>query len=175
MLRLSAPLTISSLIVLAATLGAPLAAAQPKEQPKEQTGEQTGVARQATISPEQVKALVQDAVTLISRDGLDKARQVFHQSGAFRHDDIYVNVIDMDGVWRVYPPQPGGEGKSVLGVQDADGKFLVQDIIALAKKNGEGWISYRWLNPETKKIQLKQSFVKRVPGKDLVVYVGIYR
>ncbi len=132
-------------------------------------------ARPQSLSPDQAKALVQDAVALINREGLDKARAEFHKIGPYRHDDIYVNVVDFGGIWQVYPPQPGGEGKSVLGVQDAEGKFLVQEIVALAKKQGEGWVNYTWQNPQTKKIQPKLSFVKRVPDRDLVVYVGIYR
>lgn len=122
-----------------------------------------------------VKALTVKAADLIAKDGLAKAHDVFTAEGDYKYGEIYVNVIDFDGVWKVYPPKPAGEGRSVLGVQDADGKYLVQDIIKLAKEKGEGWIEYRWQNPSTNKIQPKVTYVKRVPGQDLVAYVGLYK
>jgi cytochrome c len=84
-------------------------------------------------------------------------------------------VIDTAGTWLVYPPMPANEGRSVLQVRDATGKFLVQDIIKTASEQGEGWVEYRWMNPETKQVGPKVSYVKRVTGTELIVYVGIYK
>lgn len=124
---------------------------------------------------EQVKALTQEAATLLQGRDLDAARRAFHAEGPYRFGEIYVNVIDGNGTWLVYPPNPKHEGKSVLNVRDADGKLLVQDIVAVARGQGEGWVEYRWLNPVSNRIEPKVSYVKAVPGKDMVVYVGMYR
>lgn len=126
-------------------------------------------------SQEQVKALTLKAADLVAKQGLVKAHELFESDGEFKFGEIYVNVIDFDGVWKIYPPKPAGEGRSVLSVQDADGKFVVQEIIKVAKETGEGWTEYRWQNPATNKIQPKISYVKRVPGQDLAVYIGIYK
>jgi signal transduction histidine kinase len=130
---------------------------------------------QGQSTQDDAKALVLKAVDLIAAKGLDGASPALHQVGEFRHDDLYVNVINTAGLWLVYPPGPSGEGHSVLQVQDATGKFLVQDIIKTAGAQGEGWVEYRWMNPATKQIGPKVSFVKRVPGTDLIVYAGIYK
>lgn len=126
-------------------------------------------------SGDQVKGLTLDAARLLQTRDLEQARRTFHADGPFRFGEIYVNVIDGNGTWLVYPPNPKHEGKSVLNVRDADGKLLVQDIIRTARDKGEGWVEYRWLNPVSNRIEPKLTYVKQVPGKDMVVYVGMYR
>ena len=42
-----------------------------------------------------------------------------------------------------------------------------------AKKDGEGWVDYKWPNPTTKKVEGKSSYVKKVG--DLIIGVGIYK
>ncbi len=124
---------------------------------------------------DQVRDLTLEAATLLQNRDLEQARRTFHGDGPFRFGEIYVNVIDGNGTWLVYPPNPKHEGKSVLNVRDADGKLLVQDIIRTARDKGEGWVEYRWLNPVSNRIEPKLTYVKQVPGKDMIVYVGMYR
>jgi cytochrome c len=127
------------------------------------------------FTADDAKVLTLKAVALIQEKGLDTARVILDAPGEFKHDEAYVNVIDTTGTWRVYPPMPAGEGRSVLDVKDATGKYIVRDIIKTASEQGEGWIEYRWLNPETKEIGPKVTFLKRVPGTDLIAYVGVYK
>lgn len=133
------------------------------------------MAQDAKPTQDEVKALTLKAAEVIAAKGLDEATKAFNADGEFKHGEIYVNVIDMAGIWKVYPPRPAGVGQSVINVKDPDGKFLVQEIIAVAKEPGEGWVEYRWLNPATNKIAPKVTFVKRVPGQDLIAYVGVYK
>ena len=130
---------------------------------------------QDKIDPLMVRALTLKAVTLLADEGVEAARSRFHAQGEFRFGEIYVNVIDLNGAWVIYPPAPKNEGKSVLNVTDSDGKLLVKEIIKVAEDQGEGWVEYRWLNPASNRIEPKLTFVKRVPGKDLIAYVGLYR
>ena len=123
---------------------------------------------------EEVQAVTEKAAALIVEKGLDDAGKAFNADGEFKHGEIYVNVIDYDGVWKVYPPRPAGVGQNVMNVKDPDGIFIVQEILKIAKDKGEGWVNYRWMNPASNKIEPKITFAKKVPGKDLVAYVGIY-
>ena len=69
-------------------------------------------------------------------------------------------------------------GRIEARAQDGDPRkslYRAADIIELAKTKGEGWTQYRWTNPETKKIAEKVTFVKAVPERGAVVYVGIYK
>ncbi|MCA1909832.1 MAG: cache domain-containing protein [Magnetospirillum sp.] len=126
-------------------------------------------------TPLQVREITLRAAALVADRGVDEARRAFHGAGDFRFGEIYVNVIDRNGAWVIYPPAPKNEGKSVLNVTDSDGKLLVKEIIKVAEEQGEGWVEYRWLNPASNRIEPKLTFVKRVPGKDLIAYVGLYR
>lgn len=123
---------------------------------------------------EQVRAIALKAVDLIAAKGLDTAAAAFNRDGEFRHGALYVTVIDFAGVWKVYPPRPAGVGISVINVKDPDGRDIVRDILSVARDAGEGWVEYRWLNPASNRIEPKTTFVKRVPGQDLVAYVGLY-
>ncbi len=136
-----------------------------------------GAAQAQTAKPTQddVKALTLKAADLIAAKGLDAAAAVFNTEGEFKFGEIYVNVIDFTGTWKVYPPRPAGVGQSVINVKDPDGRFIVQDVLAVAKDKGEGWVEYRWLNPASNKIEPKITYVKRVPNQDLVAYVGVYK
>ncbi|MTJ84308.1 MAG: chemotaxis protein [Telmatospirillum sp.] len=115
------------------------------------------------------------AAAFVKEKGVDAAKEAFHADGEFKHGEIYVNVISEQGVWLIYPPKPAGEGQNVSEIKDVDGKFLVKDIIALAKSKGEGWTEYRWMNPTTNQIASKVSYVKAVPERGAIVYVGIYK
>jgi len=130
---------------------------------------------QDKVDPLMVRALTLKAATVLADEGVEAARRHFHAQGEFRFGEIYVNVIDLNGAWVIYPPAPKNEGKSVLNVIDSDGKLLVKEIIKVAEDQGEGWVEYRWLNPASNRIEPKLTFVKRVPGKDLIAYVGLYR
>ncbi|PWC54514.1 cache domain-containing protein [Azospirillum sp. TSO22-1] len=121
------------------------------------------------------KAITLKAADLLAAQGLDDAAKAFNADGEFKRGEIYVNVIDLDGVWRVYPPKPAGVGQNMSQVKDADGVFIIQEILKVAKDKGEGWVEYRWKNPASEKIEPKVTYVKKVAGKDLVAYVGIYK
>jgi cytochrome c len=124
---------------------------------------------------EQIKALTIKAAGLVAASGVEKAREAFHRDGEFRFGEVYVNVIDVNGTWLIYPPNPRNEGKSVLNVRDSNGKLLVQEIIQVARDKGEGWVEYHWLNPASNRIEPKITYVKNVPDKGVIAYIGLYK
>lgn len=127
---------------------------------------------------EDARILTLKASTLIEKIGIERARDQLHNiNGEYRQGakgELYVSVIDWNGVWLAYPPKPAGVGRCVLNAKDPDGKYLVKDMIALAKNKGEGWVEYRWKNPKSGKIEPKSAYVKRVPGLDMYVSAGVY-
>lgn len=125
--------------------------------------------------PDQVRALTLRAAEMVAAQGVDSVRKLFHTPGEFRYGEIYVVVIDENGTWLVYPPNPRNEGKSVLNVTDADGVLVVREILKVAREKGEGWVDYRWLNPANNRIERKSSYVKRIQERGAVAYVGFYR
>jgi signal transduction histidine kinase len=132
-------------------------------------------AQSKKLSQDEVKALTVKAAELVAAKGLDEAEKAFAAEGEFRQGEIYVNVIDLSGNWVIYPPKPENKGKSILNFVDEDGKYLGQEILKTGKEKGEGWTEYRWKNPATNTIQPKVTYVKKVPGKDYIAYIGIYK
>lgn len=121
-----------------------------------------------------VRQIAVKAAALVKDDGIEAARKAFDTDGEFKHGEIYVNVVSDNGIRLIYPPAPAGENIDVIDAQDVDGKYLIKDILDLAKTKGEGWTTYRWTNPTTKKLAEKTTYVKSVPERGCVVYVGIY-
>jgi signal transduction histidine kinase len=127
----------------------------------------------AEPTPAEVRELTLRAVDLIEERGLDAAREAFNREGDYRFGELSVNVVDFKGIRLIYPPRPSGIGLSALDHKDADGRALVQEIIAVARDKGEGWVQYRRLDPQSNRIEPRIGFVKRIPGRELAAYVGV--
>ncbi len=63
-------------------------------------------------------------------------------------------------------------GVNRWGVKDPDGKYLLQEMINVAKTKGSGWVNYKYPNPKNGKIEGKTSYVEFMDG--WVVGCGIY-
>jgi cytochrome c len=124
---------------------------------------------------DEVTALTRKAAAVIETEGVDAAREIFNKDGEFKFGEIYVNLIDFKGTWVIYPPRPANVGLNVFNLKDADGRFLIQDIIKAARENDEGWVEYRWINPVSNKVELKLTYVKRIADKDIAASIGIYK
>ena len=63
----------------------------------------------------------------------------------------------------------------IWDIKDQDGKFIVQDMVAITKEKGGGWIDYRWINPVTKNFEEKSAYFERLGGTaDYFVACGVY-
>jgi TRAP-type uncharacterized transport system substrate-binding protein len=121
-------------------------------------------------------AMTQRAQAKFRKDGLEATyRAINGGSKEFNDRDLYVFSIGFTGIEYANGQVPTLVGKNVLDIKDQDGKFVVQDMIALVKQAGHGWINYRWLNPVTKTIEDKSAYVERVGITDSLVGVGIYK
>ena len=120
-------------------------------------------------------AMVKRVQTKVKRDGLDETlRAINGGSKDFNDRDLYAFVVDFTGVNHADAQTPAVRGKNLYDLRDQDGKFIVQDMIAVAKDAGHGWLDYRWLNPATKTIEDKSTYVERM-GPNHFVGVGIYK
>jgi len=98
-------------------------------------------------------------------------------SGAkeFNDRDLYVFIVDFNGRNHANAVTPAIQGKDIWDIKDQDGKFIVQEMVAVAKDVGRGWFDYRWVNPNTKTIEDKSAYVERLGASDNFVAVGIYK
>jgi signal transduction histidine kinase len=97
----------------------------------------------------------------------DKADPAFHDR------DLYPFIYDLKGVNVAHGARPALVGKNLISLKDQNGVYLIQEMIALAKGPGSGWVDYKWPNPITDKIEDKSSYVEKMG--DYFVGVGVYR
>lgn len=132
------------------------------------------IANAATL--DEAKAMAQNAAAFAKASGKDKAAAEFNNpAGQFKKGDLYIVFIDFNGVVLAHGGSPALTGKSLLESKDpVTGKLFVQEQIEVAKK-GAGWSVYNWMNPATKQVQAKKSWVQRVEGMDAFVVCGIFQ
>ena len=122
-----------------------------------------------------VTDLVGLAVAKFQEKGKDytiKLLNTFH--GPLRKGDLYVFAFDLDGTNLSHPIREDMRGKSSWDMKDAKGKLFVQDFVRIAKNDGQGWIEYWWQKPGDPNPTLKRSFIKRIPGENILVGVGYH-
>lgn len=119
-------------------------------------------------------AMVKKAVAHIKENGKDKAFTDFNNpTGNFAKGELYIFVSDMQGKMVSHGANSKLIGKNLMDLKDADGKLFVKEYTDLAKAKGNGWVDYKWVNPSTKAIDNKSTYVEKID--DLIVGAGIYK
>jgi len=113
-------------------------------------------------TPEQAKSLVAEAVAYLKAKGPDEATKAFQDpKGSFRRGELYVFVFDTDGRYVASGANPKLAGSNAAELKDAEGKPIVQAMIAETKDKANAVIDYVWLNRQTNKVEHKHSYVTR--------------
>ena len=119
-------------------------------------------------------ALVKKTVVFLKENGQEKAfAEINKQEGTFRNKDLYIFVNDLNGHLLAHGANPKMVGKDMIELRDADGKPFIKAFNEVAKTKGAGWVDYKWVNPVTKVIEQKSTYVER--AGDLLVGCGIYK
>lgn len=117
------------------------------------------------------KALLTAAHSELAAKGMDGAVREFNAGGKWRGGKAYVVVVDFKGNMLAHADNAKIVGKNMFEVRDAGGQAFIQEVIKRVQANGEAQIEFRWVNPQTKKIDNGRLMAKRVPGQD--AYVGV--
>lgn len=125
-------------------------------------------AGQAT--PEEAKVMATKAADYLKSVGPDKALPEFNAKDGPWHDrDLYVVVMNSQGVLLVNSTNPGLVGKLLIDLKDVDGKAFEREIVAI---KDTGWVNFKWQNPLTKAVEPKAQYEVRVG--DYLVGVGAF-
>jgi len=159
--------------------GAPLWSSTYVEAARTPSGRRLLVGRSLVENPIEnvfVVQQVQQAAALISQQGRKAFGALRDRQGRFVFRDVYVFVLDANGVELVNPFFPALEGRNLIGLQDAEGKEVIRDELLLALRQGSGWTAALWPDPSSGKPRRKVSYVTRVTtpeGETLVVGAGV--
>jgi polar amino acid transport system substrate-binding protein len=88
-----------------------------------------------------------------------------------KNPDLYVFVFDMNTTVIANPGNPDLVGKNMQGKGDLNGKKFRDELIAKAKKEGSGWVSYIYSSPSMNGIYKKEAFGMIITGSDGNQYV----
>ncbi|MGZ3577758.1 MAG: cache domain-containing protein [Syntrophales bacterium] len=122
----------------------------------------------------EAKGMLDKAVAYYKANGKDKAFAAFDdQKGQFVKEDLYIYVLDPNGVVVSHGANAALIGKNLIDLKDSDGKKFVKAIIDDAKAKGKGTMDYKWTNPTSKKVEAKSVYFEKVG--DLVVVCGFYK
>jgi signal transduction histidine kinase len=136
----------------------------------------------ALITPSQSAELGtrDEAVAMVKRlqekfkkDGSDATfKAITQQAAEFQDRDLYVFVYDMNGINVAHGANSALVGENRINLRDQQGKFLIRELISVAKNFGSGWIDYCWSNPVS--VEDKSGYVERL-GDNYIVGVSVFR
>lgn len=128
--------------------------------------------RQGTT--DEAMGLAEKAHALLQRVGFEAASAVLHdKQGGYVDRDLYVFVFDRDGVYRVMGADINKVGTSLFDAQGVDAQQLLEDAWERADQGG-GWVEYTIVNPVTRDVRGKASYILPLDGQ-LLVGCGAYR
>ncbi len=87
----------------------------------------------------------------------------------------YFFMFNQDGVTVLNADRPSMETQDSSGLRDIDGKFVVKDMLDLAKSHDSGFYTYRWTKPGTKGADHEKiTYVKNFKPFNWIICAGFY-
>ncbi len=123
---------------------------------------------------EDAKKWVEKAVSFYRASGKRIALAEYtNPNGQFVHDEMYIYALNPRGTMLAHGVNEKFVGEEFIDIKDYDGKSFIKEIVAIANKEGSGWVEYKWFNPVTKEVLPKVVYFKKVD--DLIICSGIYK
>ncbi len=88
--------------------------------------------------------------------------------------DEYFFVLDRDHNMRMHPVSKKVDGTNVASLTDANGKFLMRELVSVASTQGEAFVDYYWNRPGSPEPMPKLSYARFHSGWGWVVATGVY-
>jgi hypothetical protein len=118
-------------------------------------------------------AMVKKATSYLNRNGKAKTlEEISDLKGQFVKGELYLFAIDGQGRMIAHGANQKLVGKNMFEFKDPDGKYFIKEFISVANK-GSGWVTYKWVNPVTRKTEPKSTYVEL--SGDIIIGCGIYR
>lgn len=121
----------------------------------------------------EAEALVQKGIAFLKKHGNEIGfAEISNPKGQFVNRDLYLTVIDLNGVSHANGRDKKRIGQRMIDFKDPDNVYYIRDRIEIAKAKGNGWHSYKLINPATKKTEDKTAYVERF--ENYIVAAGAY-
>ncbi len=110
--------------------------------------------------------------TLRKEEGLSQALSILKTLRYEKGDYFWVN--DLEPRMLMHPIKPALENKNVSDLKDISGKFLMLEMVQIAREKGEGYVDYYWPKPGHDEPVKKISYIKLYRPWGIMVGSGIY-
>ena len=118
--------------------------------------------------------MVKKAVAAIKAEGTEKAyAEINAPNGPVQDGEIYTVVRGFDGMTLAHATNPKLIGKNMMEAQDVDGKYFAKGMAERGQKEVSFWYDFKFVNPVTKKIQVKDMYCESL--SPTTVCAGVYR
>lgn len=125
---------------------------------------------------DEAKAMVDAAWAHMKKVGPEQANKDFtNDKATWTKKDLYVIVFDTKGVFQAHGANDKLVGRDMSAMKDPNGKAIFPAMMDIAAKGATGWVDYDWAHPQTKKVEGKSTYVRKVPVGEGLIGVGIYR
>ncbi len=125
---------------------------------------------------EEAIALVKAGVAMMQEQGKESLVSEINRfgKGKFLNRDLYLSAYDLSN-YRVvaHGSNPRVVGQNAQEVKDTDGRHFINEMIAIARSKGGGWIEYKWAHPITNENTAKNAYFEKCG--DLVITCGVYK
>ena len=126
------------------------------------------------VTKDDAIAMVKKTVAAIKADGVEKTYAAINTPGSqYQNGEVYAVVQGFDGTTLAHATNPKLVGKNMMEVQDVDGKYFAKEMATRGQKEASFWVDYKFPNPTTKKIQVKDMYCEALPPT--TVCAGVYR
>ena len=123
----------------------------------------------------EAQAIVKEAIAYVHAhsDDLSAVQKAFQNDSRFIDRDkglhIFAHFYDAakkEAICFGQGMRPKLVGKNMWHLRTPNGRLIVQEIVTMIERDGKGWMEYYWLNPYTKKLQIKISYLEGIVMKD---------
>jgi signal transduction histidine kinase len=119
-------------------------------------------------------ALVKQAIARTAEIGMDKAKLEFmDHGGKFVDRDLYLIVLDRDGIRVVHGQNPKLVGKTYYDAIDVNGVEYGKLVEQIATGPGKGWFKFAFKDPISGKVLPKENYVET--AGDYTFIAGVYQ
>lgn len=128
----------------------------------------------AAQTSEQVVALVKKTHAAIEKNAPDTLARINRAEHPYRdknNPSLYIFVFDTDLNVAAHAIKAKVVGKNVKGKPDIKGKMYRDEMLAISRKDGKGWVDYYFENPKSKKIEHKTTYFELAKGSDGKEYI----
>ena len=93
----------------------------------------------------------------------------------FNNGRGYYFATSLNGIEELFADKPGLEGKNLINMRDTKGKYVIKDMISIAKERKEGFYEYFWTKPMMQGRDFpKIAFIKHFEPFDWFIGTGEY-